>query len=234
MKKRIINARQEYATAELVEQGLAPLFKQFEREFREYTAARLGPGSKHNAPNFNLYKGYLERACHAAQTLAGNYDLGIGIAKKGMWLSYIFSLYGLQASDFLVSRTGDIERVGIPLAGLRSTDVPGKRVLIFDNDLVTGNTVRALSDKFRGAGASKTDLLLIYGNTRLKPEYFEEARPFMNGEIKIVGRTTEGEIVVNTENQISESIGESWSLEKDFNPGRKHLAKLAEILGVSL
>ncbi|MDP3882170.1 MAG: phosphoribosyltransferase [Nanoarchaeota archaeon] len=234
MKTRIINPREEYSTTRIVEEGLAPLFRKFEQEFRKYTAERLGFERRYNTANFNQYVGYLERACHAAETLSSQYDLGLGVAKKGMWLSYVFSLYGLTAHDLLVARTGPVTRAGLPLTPLYSTDVPDKKILIFDNDLVTGKTVEAVAEKMIKAGAEKTDLLLIYGNTRLTPQFLEQVSPTLKARSKIVGITVDGEVVVNTHNQIPSIISQSWSLEKDFNPSRKHLTRLAEILGVKL
>lgn len=232
MKPRIINERQEYTTEAVIEAGLENLFRTFERSFRVYTAARLTERAKHEAPNFNRYLGYLERACHAAETIKDQYDVGIGIAKKGVWLSFVFSLYGLPTHDVLIIRTGDHARFRHPLTELYKRDVLNKKVLIFDNDLVTGTSVEVVSKGMLEAGAQQTDLLLIYGNTRLTPSYYEQVRAALREKPKIAGITKAGEIVVNTENQIPPSITRSLSLEKDFNPSKKHLATLAGILGV--
>lgn len=234
MKTIIINEIQEYTAGQIAKEELAPLFMAFERKFREYTASRLGEKLKHETPNFNRYNGYLERACHAAETLRKDYDLGIGIARKGLWLSYVFSLYGLQTHDILIVRTDIKNRFSIPLTPLFKKDVLNKKIIVFDNDLVTGNTIERVAQGMHDAGARQTDLLLVYGNTRLTPNYFNEISHSFKHNPKIEGITKAGKIVVNTKNEVPESIINSFSLEKDFNSGKKYLTRLAEILGVKI
>ncbi len=234
MKQRIINERQEYTPEQIVNQGLVPLFRKFEQGFRQYTAEILGFENRYQTANFNRYIGCLERACHAAETLSPHYDLGIGIAKKGIWLSYIFSLYGLSTNDILVVRTGDTIRFSMPLTQLYKKDVLGKRVIIFDNDLVTGKTIERVAQGILDEGAQQTDLLLVYGNTRLSPVYFEQIKHDFRNKPKIVGKTSAGDIVINTKSEVPNVITYLFSLEKDFNSSRKNLAKLAELLEVDL
>ena len=83
-------------------------------------------------------------------------------------------------------------------------------------------------------GAKSADLLLIYGNTRLKPEFHKEIWPLFPKKPKKVGISESGEIVLNTEIAIPRIINNHFSLEKDFSPSRTHINKLAEALGVSI
>ena len=234
MNQRIINERQEYTSEQIINQRLVPLFRKFEQGFRQYTAEILGFENRYQTANFNRYIGCLERACHAAETLSLQYDVGIGIAKKGIWLSYIFSLYGLSTHDILVFRTGDTTRFTMPLTPLYKKDVFGKRVIIFDNDLVTGKTIERVAQGMLDEGAQQTDLLLVYGNTRISPTYFGQIKHNFRNKPKVVGRTITEDIVINTKAEVPDSITCLFTLEKDFNPSRKHLTKLAKMLEVEL
>ncbi|MBS3080547.1 hypothetical protein J4221_03685 [Candidatus Pacearchaeota archaeon] len=182
-------------------------------------------------PNFNRYVGELERACHASQTLSDNYDLGIGIAKKGSWLSYIFQLHGFPAKDIYVIRTGDKKRFGHPLAPLISNEIEDKRILIFDNDLVTGESVNVVADKMLKARAEYVDLLLVYKNTRQEIKNWNVVKKRLKHKPKIIGETSFQEYIVDTSQEIPSSIRKTLSLEENFSPDSIYSENLMARLG---
>ena len=230
---KIIEPRAEYTMEELTGSPLLKLFRKFEIGFRQYVGDRLGFVNQNEAPNFNRYKGDLERACHAAQTIGADYDVGIGLARKGMWLSYVFNLHGLPTFDVLVNRIGDEQRAMFPVSPLYTDTIRDKRVLLFDNDLVTGNSVKAVAENLQRGNPQSVDLLLVYGNTQLDPKFFDSIKESLKAP-RIIGKTSEGKIVVNTRSEVPPSIVKARTLDEDFNTDRQHLEKLSQILGVKL
>src|SRR3989344_2244789 len=130
-----------------------------------------------NVPNLNQYRGDLERACDAATQLVGQYDIGIGIAKKGLWLSYIFGKHELTIKDISVIRLESNRRFILPLDPLYASDLNGKRVLLMDNDVVTAKTINSVAKEITTrANSSCIDVLLAYSHTELEPSFYEEVR----------------------------------------------------------
>lgn len=238
---KIFNPIHKYSVDEIRNAGLVDLFLKFEEGFRSYEPlvlisrlTRIHP--KEVATNFNMFDGHLEMACNAAQSIGKDYDLGMGIAKKGLWLSYVFNLHGLPTYDVLVERHKE-QRKRIPLSPLTRKLVKDKNILIFDNDIVTGNTVNTVSKDMVEAGAKRTDLLLVYQNTRLNRSFYNQVSSSFQGKPKLIGEVDDREneiLVVNTECEIPKNISQYRSLEMDFSSGRQHLTKLAEILGVKI
>lgn len=240
----ILQSREEYTFREVEEQGLTHLFIAFERDFRQHLSGlesffqnltRSDINITYKTPNFNRYKGDLERVCHAAQEIAGKYDFAMGIAKKGLWLSYVFKQHDLPIYDSLVFRNGQRQRIMCPLSNLTTAKIKNKKILICENDLVTGNTIDAVSTNLLQAGAKQVDLLLIYTTPELKPTFYEEVnQKFFASALPVIGQTIEGDIVVDTSSRIPKSIGQSYSLQRNFNAGRQYLMPLAQKYGVLL
>lgn len=240
MSKKIINLREEYTVDEAVKSGLTELFRAFEKGFREYLFpyslmnGAYGLNFIQNFPNFNRYKGDLEKACHAAQTISKDYDLGIGIAKKGLWLSYVFNLYGLPTLNTLVVRNGNEDRLINQTNTLNEDSVKGKKILLFDNDLVTGNTVNALADKLLILKPEFIDLLLIYNHTEITPEFYKQVKPLFKNKPDEIGKMADGKIVLDAMCEIPKTIRKSMSLENDFISDRKYLDYLTQIFNIKL
>lgn len=232
--------RQEYTLEEAVLSGQAPLFIEFELAFRKYLQEKIAKWpivekalqdrpwagileeiqNNHipliaDAPNFNQYKGDLERACAAAKHLSYRYDLGIGIAKKGLWTSFIFHLFGLPTRDCLAIRLGKYgESVfTVPLDPLHTKDISGKRVLLFDNDAVTGRSVKTISDQLKLAHPKNIDLLLIYGHTEITKEFYETARKRFIHSPTIYGERN-GNIVLDCRSEVLPYVNKVISIDE--------------------
>lgn len=199
----------------------------FQSSFQSYVKSRLWrllqlkgvPIPELDAPNFNQYKGHLEMAWSAAKALTSQYDLIIGIARKGLWLSYVFEIYGANVREIYLARGGGDFRTYCPISEMWERDVEGKRVLLVDNDALTGNSIRALSEHLKGAGASKVDVLLIYQHT--EPEQLNESNADDLGFLdvpRVLGRRDNGKLILDSMPQLRQvrSIGSVLSLEKDF------------------
>ncbi|MEK6871469.1 MAG: phosphoribosyltransferase family protein [Nanoarchaeota archaeon] len=255
MKYELIPERKEYGIEILNNPLLASFFYHFQKDFQEYAAQSLQIGralasllpdtvikneleqlladkNKKEFPDFNRYVGDLERACHAAQTLRGEYDIGVGIAKKGSWLSYVFNLHNFPTGEVYILRTSDETRFMHPLSILQTKDIKDKRILLFDNDLVTGHSVKTVTDKFHARGAQSIDLLLVYKHTRQKKENYDWVKRTMKYKPVIVGETA-AEFVIDPTQEIPALIRKTMSLECDFDPARTYLDNLMKKLGVS-
>ena len=249
---KIIPAREEYTLERVEQSGYMDLFLEFQRRFSEYVgiAGQIGrslitrvlpglPPSENpfldfvkNTPNFNRYVGDLEKVCDAAQKLEGQYDLGIGVAKKGLWSSFVFNLHGLPTRDVLVMRLGE-GRFMLPISPLYRKDIEGKRILLFDNDLVTGRTIEALVGNLKPANPRSVDLLLIYGYPQFEEDFYGQVKDLFPEEA-ILGKTDDGKIVLDTSCNVPDGIDKAISLEVDFEPSKKNLVTIASKLGVNL
>ncbi|MBW2967410.1 hypothetical protein KY362_02900 [Candidatus Woesearchaeota archaeon] len=207
----------------------ANIFLRLQHGFIQYVARRTDPLTAMQTPSFQRYVGDLERACHAAKTLREDYDTGVGIAKKGLWLSYIFHLHGMNTGDVFVYRQGD-KRIMRPI-NLHSTDVKWKKVLVFDNDLVTGKTADAVAKELRKKKAKKVDLLLIYRQTRIDENFSSMVEDNLTGA-ELVGMTPDGRYVYDTHANVPDSVGKCMGLDHDFEPNEEHLDELIKKLGL--
>lgn len=254
-RKKLIPDKEEYTIERVREEGLGRFFSDFQANFMNFTSVCLefgrrvvdlvdkvdkGDGYKllrmclaqENStefPNYNRYIRDLERACNAAQSLGNEYDIGIGIAKKGTWLSYVFKLHDYKTRDLIVVRIGD-ERIVHTLSPLVRGDVRGKRVLLMENDLITGESVKAVSESLLSRGADKVDLLLIYGYTRPSKQFYDHIKAKFKGKPKKFGETVSGEIVLDTRCEVPNTINRTLALDIDFQAGRRYLDFLIEKL----
>ncbi len=181
---------------------------------------------------WSLKKGALESACLAAEELVPSYDVGIGIAKKGLWLSFIFSLFDLPTFDLMVMRTGD-SRVYCPMDPIFKETLEGKRILLFDNDAVTGKTIAAAAEAITSrCNIEFLDLLLISRYSHLSKEFYQQVKDQL-APTQFIGKSENGKYVVDTLLQIpSKLVRRKMTLEKDFKGQRQHLEKLKAKLGV--
>lgn len=248
-------ARQEYTVEEIVKEGKVELFAAFEKKYRLWIRYKLldmqynssvmsrtmGPSFLYlrervypetfQSPNFNLYKGELERACAAAKHLAPRYDLGVGIAKKGLWLSFIFSLYGVQSYDCLVLRDGE-RRSAHHLGYNKKKDALKKKILIFDNDAVTGLTIKSAAKHLSAARPELIDALLIYARTELKPEYYDQIKSQFKNNPTVLGER-DGVVVIDTRSEVQPHVRKVMTLQTDYEPRPELLTGLAKKLGVN-
>jgi hypothetical protein len=248
-------ARQEYTVDEIKAKGKKELFVAFENAYRLWLKVKilnwkeLRRSVLHTipseaflyiedkiipelveSPNFNLYKGDLERACAAAKHLAPRYDIGMGIAKKGLWTSFVFNLYGLESSDSMIIRNGE-QRVAVPLGMATRTNMLGKRMLLFDNDAVTGLTIKSAAKHLKIARPKCVDALLNYACTELKPEYYNEMKSQFKNRPTVLGER-DGVIVIDTRSEVKPHVRKLMTLQTDYEPRPELLSGLAGKLGV--
>ena len=236
--KEIPGERVEYTLRDIEAKELTKLFLVFERSFRAHldhkvknwmrqlkpllqSHPELAPYIDYltneeipkirNSPNFNRYQGDLEKACAATSQISSDYDVAIGIAKKGLWLSYILDLYGLPTRDCLVIRTEPRTRFTVPLDFMVKKDVEGKRILVIDNDVVSAGTLNAVARHFAAAKAEVIDALVIYPWTEISREFYNMVRPNFRGKPTIHGERND-KVVLDATCEINPPVRKVISL----------------------
>jgi len=152
---------------------MTELFDDLEERYRKYVASKLG---KDRNPCSFLY---VNKACKAAQTITEDYDLGIEIATDGLALGYIFSLHGFPTKAVRLSRRGR-GAIWQPIDDISKEDINGKRLLLFDNDVVTGRTLRRTTRELGKSSPACMDLLLMHETTLLTVEGYKKWRKSYN------------------------------------------------------
>jgi hypothetical protein len=180
--------------------------------------------------NFNIHRGALERACAAAKHLAYRYDIGTGIAKKGLWTSFIFNLYGLKTRDCLIIRA-DNNRLAVPLDFAYSKDYARSNVILFDNDALTGKTIQEAKRHVSKTNPKSIDALLIFETTELSEEELEIAAPNMKYPPKIIKKEN-GILYMDTTGEVQPYVRKLITLEQNYKPRPELLSGLAKKLGV--
>lgn len=195
--------------------------------YERYVSSKVGDKAAQGADGFTRF-GYLQNACNAARKLAKQYDCGITLARGGLWLGYIFELLeGFDVYTVTMKRQG----FGALWMPTEKFSLKGKRVIVFDNDVVTGRTLRKAVRELKKMGPATIDLLLVYGHTELSPLNYDKWKRFLKPEHEVLGENL-GDICVDTMCQIPSDFGRVMSLEKTFLPIDKEIAiqRLSEAL----
>lgn len=192
------------------------IYQEFEKGFRNYAIQKLGEKRGNKLKSYIVST--LEKGVNAASTLTPQYDLGIGIASDGLWFSYLFGLYGLPTIVVDMKRRlngatwKEIDKVG-------EEQIKNKKVILFDNDVVSGRTIRRAVREIIKFKPKKIDLLLSVYNTYMSMTYYKKHKRFLKEKHKIIGEERYGKyvyLIVDTSYQIPKEIGRIFALDKDF------------------
>lgn len=102
-----------------------------------------------------------------AYELSNKYDIGIGIAKGGLCLTWVFNLFGLKTKVVEAHRKGIgatfryVDRISLE-------DIRDKKVVIFDKDIVTGRTTRRIIRELKRFKPKSLDLILFHDPVNVK------------------------------------------------------------------
>jgi len=229
--------------------------KIFKRNYIEYVTNKINNKNKLYFPFM-----YINEACNAVQSLMPKYDLGIEIAIDGLYLGYIFQLYGFPTKAVKVGRKGK-GATWQPLDEINFKDIKNKKLLILDNDVVTGRTLNRTVRELSKFSPKYMDLLLIFEKTYLTVEDYKKwsknyslpniSEIFSSSEIKSVRESKEGleiyykvngnteriyldnksTLPVKTLKNVPKEIRKIMTLEKDFNNNsKKGIKNLEKIL----
>lgn len=116
--------------------------------------------SLENSRNTEILLGsdFVEIPC-MAEKLAGEYDIGVSIADGGIATSLPFYISGLPMTFCKSQRHGK----GAKFRWLGKPELEGKRVLVIDEDVVTGRTLKRVSREIQKYSPAGMDLFLQSG-----------------------------------------------------------------------
>lgn len=189
------------------------MFEMITEGYYRYLCEKIGERDAERAHPFHRYH-FFENACRAALQLKRHYDYGISLATGGLWLGYIFEMF----SAFPVV-TARMHRRGKGATWHLLDDVLllDKKVVLFDNDVVTGRTLRRAYRELTVLGCKRIDLLLVYGHTEASSENYKTWKHFLSPGHR-VGYTSGGNLWLDTTCQIPEGFSCIRTLEFDFAP----------------
>ncbi len=138
--------------------------------------------------SYTTHVGLLNRGWMAAEELRSEYDLKLGMARKGLWLSHLFELAGWEGGNILSIRGGFNDcRINIFLEP--DEQIAGKRVLLLDNDMMTGLSASSLARSVMDYGAEHVGVLTVYDHCDLSAEEFELGRGMLDPR-RVLGKIT--------------------------------------------
>jgi hypoxanthine phosphoribosyltransferase len=195
-------------------------------KYKEYVASQVGRNKAKSAPDFNRYQ-YIAEACGVAKNLHNNYDVGIALATDGLFLGYIAQQFGFPVLNTKMGRrlNGAIWQ---PIDQIDEGSIKDKRVIVFDNDVVTGRTLKRAERELNGLNPEYLDLLLVYGHTEVSLEKYMKWEKMLGEETEVLGRDAFGDYILDTRGNIPKGFRQVKSLEKDFEPDYEALREFED------
>lgn len=144
-----------------------------QEEYELYVRAKLG-SSVRIPPLF-----YIPSAFDAAQRLSEDYDIGVELATDGLALGFFFHLQGLPTKAVKLGRRGR-GATWRPLDSLGDSDLRDKRVIVFDNDAITGRTLKRAAVEIGRYVPRCMNLLLVREYTILNVGLYKAWRRSFN------------------------------------------------------
>lgn len=100
-------------------------------------------------------------AANLAYNLVSNHDLGIGVAKGGLFSTYMARLFGLNTKVIEMHRKGKGATFRL-VDEIKPSDIEGKRVVVFDKDVVSGRTTRRALTEIKKYKPGQLNLALFH------------------------------------------------------------------------
>ncbi|MBD3300571.1 MAG: hypothetical protein GF347_04415 [Candidatus Moranbacteria bacterium] len=136
--------------------------------YNKYIKSLTDNGFRQDYPSFRVADTLL-----LAKEIVENYDLGLSIAKGGIFSGCVFLLVGLKTEIIQVER-GDDRKI-VKFIGLNNLEhkLESSRIILFDKDIVSGNTLDNVVNKIRSFNPKTLDVFFNY----------EPSSPFPNMEV---------------------------------------------------
>ncbi len=96
----------------------------------------------------------LGKTANMAHNMKDEYDISVGIAKGGLFSAYIFSKFGIH-TKLAEAHAGTNNKTFEWIDDVIPEEIEGKRVLVLENDLISGETSRKVLEvlqKYRPGG----------------------------------------------------------------------------------
>lgn len=134
------------------------------KSFRKYAEALVGIEEISKVPNYSSCENVANRA---AKGLKGQYDTAIPLANSGLWLGWIFEQHGYKVKPVKLHRTGK-GATWKPLVDIQDEDIREKRILLLENDIVTGRTLKKAAQELEKYSPEFVDILLCFSETPIQ------------------------------------------------------------------
>lgn len=196
---------------------MAELMNELNERYETYIASQVSKAKAKTAPSFSRFH-YLNEACGIAQKLHKDYDLGIALATDGLWLGYIAKQFDFPTLNVKMGRRFN-GAIWNPIDEVCRETIEGKKIVVFDNDIVTGRTIKRAAREIKKLNPEYADLLLVYGHTEVSPYNYHKWKRFMSDNCRVLGNDVFGNYHLDSLCQIprGEKVFRNVrSLEKDF------------------
>lgn len=100
-----------------------------------------------------------------AHSLADDYDIGVGISRGGLFLTYLFEKFGLK-NKLVDAHKKDRNVTFRWMTDFSDADFYGKKVAVIDKDVITGRTSGAVLNKVKKHKPYSIDLILVHNPTK--------------------------------------------------------------------
>lgn len=184
-------------------------------QYKAYVESKLGAGAR--VPIMPSW----DNAHRAAGILKPDYDIGLALAADGLGLGFAFERTGLPVRVVKLGRRGNGARWE-PIDKICEEELKGKKVLLFDNDAVTGRTLRRTVRELSVFSPGYVDLLLNYKCTPVTVKNFKKWRVQFN--LDIIDSFAEGTRILCVEDT------EEGLLVKYIKPGYLENADFAKTM----
>lgn len=189
--------------------------KYLNQHYKEYVLSKVGNTKSKHASDFCDYD-YYYRACKAISNLGNNYDLGIALATGGLFFSYIAEQFEFPTMIVKMSRHSK-GATWQPVDDITRDAINDKRIVVFENDVVTGRTLRRAIKEINFLNPLFVDLLLVYEGTLVSHENYEKWEKFLSEEVTIVETLCiPCNLYLDTMCQIPKGFRKVMTLEDDF------------------
>ena len=148
--------------------------------------------------------------CSAAKELIPNYDVGIAILNGAMGLAFVMGHCGLPILNVKMQRIDNkYDATWKPLDELTNETLEGKRIIVLENDVLTGKTLTRAYQELSKFNPSSIDLFLARYKTLVdKSNYKGNEQYFPN--LHFSGYQTEQ--WVDTRGNVPDSYGKTLGL----------------------
>ncbi len=142
----------------------------FLKSFRKWYSDK---GFEYVTPHIISFSNLCKHA-NMAHRIAGNYDIGIGIAKGGLFLTYLFDFFGLETRVIEAhAHKEDEPKTFKWVDRIDNLKIKDKKVILFEDDIVSGRTAIYVAEKLREYEPEQLDLALIHDPNDIMGDQFQ-------------------------------------------------------------
>jgi len=124
--------------------------------------------------------------CSYLKEITSQYDLGVSIANGGIYLGFLAEMVDFPVMYVQMKRKNGAVSWK-PTSNFQGNLLPGRKVLILEDDIDTGKTIRRAIDEIKQFRPSEVDILLAGGNILAVFPPEGSKKVYQMGEAKAIG-----------------------------------------------